>query len=213
MLEREEHPSREDWLEHRGAGLGASEAAAACGLSSWMTTTELWELKTGKRTAHDLSDNAAVAFGTHAEEHLRALFMLQHPELELEYHAFDFLYQTERPWLRCTLDGELIDRANNERGILEIKTAQCGSRTDWAKWRDHIPDHYYTQICHQFLATRYDFAYLFAMLIGLDGDAALRSYYFTRNGCSTDMEWLLQKEEKFWRCVEQDRVPPTTLRL
>lgn len=212
-LQREAHDSREDWLNHRSNGLGASEAAAVCGMSNWMTPTELWKLKTGKAKPKDLSGNKYVSFGQHAEEHLRALFMFQHPELSLDYHAYDFLFQDDKPWLRCTLDGELAETETGAKGILEIKTSSCGSKAEWAEWKDRIPDHYFTQICHQFLATGYEFAYLYAMLIGLSGDAELRTYFFLRSECQADMDYLLDKEIKFWKCVEQDKMPPAILRL
>lgn len=107
MLQYLHFEDRESWLSGR-VGLGASDAAAVCGLSKWQTPLGLWEIKTGRKKAKDLSGNAAVSFGVRAEPHLRGLFLAEHPEYQLEYHPFDILYQEERPWLTATLDGELI---------------------------------------------------------------------------------------------------------
>lgn len=211
MLRYNHYEDRESWLAGR-SGIGASEAAAVCGLSKWQTPIGLWELKTGKKKAKDLSGNEAVAFGVRAEPHLRGLFMAEHPEYTLAYHAYDILYQDYRPWLTATLDGELYD-ADGNFGILEIKTAQCSSKADWEAWRDRIPTHYYTQINHQFLATGAKFAYLFALLTGLDGDSSVRTYYFTAENCAGDMAWLLNKETKFWQYVQADKMPPAVLKI
>lgn len=211
MLQYLHFEDRETWLAGR-VGLGASDAAAVCGLSKWQTPLGLWEIKTGRKKAKDLSGNAAVSFGVRAEPHLRGLFLAEHPEYQLEYHPFDILYQEERPWLTATLDGELITETG-EHGVLEIKTAQCSSKEDWAEWRDRTPTHYYTQICHQFLATGYSFAFLFALLTGLDGSSSLRTYYFTAESCADDMAWLLDKEEAFWKRVQAGTMPPAVLKI
>ena len=208
----EHHETREDWLAHRGNHLGASEAGAILGVG-FVSRVDLWRLKTGRAAEQDLSDNAAVQYGNRAEDALRRLFMAKHPELSLEYRPFDYVFQEERPWLRATLDGELTEIESGEKGILEIKTSTCLSRADWNKWNQRVPDGYLAQITHQFLATGFDFAYLFAELIGQDGNSSLRTYLFLRDEMEDDIEYLLREEEKFWHCVETDTVPPVPLRI
>lgn len=214
MLEYKHFPDREAWLKGRKdfPGIGASEAASIVGASSWMSASELWQLKTGRKEPKDLSLNEQVSYGTHAEEHIRALFMLKHPEYKLEYRPFDFMYQKERPWLRCTLDGELVV-PDGERGTLEVKTAQIQSKSQYAQWNNRIPDHYLVQLLHQFLATGYSFAYLTAELMYTDGSSTLRSYYFRAQDYYDDMEWLLEEEEKFWDSVLNQKTPNVKLFL
>lgn len=211
MIQYEEHGSREDWLASRGGHIGASEAGAILGYG-FMSKIDLWKLKTGRAIPKDLADNAAVAYGNRAEDALRQLFMAKHPELELEYRPYDFVYQSERPWLRATLDGELKDE-DGDRGILEIKTATCKSRADWEKWKDRVPDGYLCQLSHQLLATGFSYAYLFAELTGADGNSTLRTYLFLREDLEVSMEYLLEEEEKFWNCVETDTVPAVPLTI
>lgn len=214
MLEYKHFPDREAWLKGRKdfPGIGASEAASIVGASSWMSASELWQLKTGRKEPKDLSLNEQVSYGTHAEEHIRALFILKHPEYKLEYRPFDFMYQKERPWLRCTLDGELVV-PDGERGTLEVKTAQIQSKSQYAQWNNRIPDHYLVQLLHQFLATGYSFAYLTAELMYMDGSSTLRSYYFRAQDYYDDMEWLLEEEEKFWDSVLNQKTPNVKLFL
>lgn len=205
---------REEWLKGRETfkGIGASEAAAVVGISPWITATELWQLKTGMKQEkrNDLDDNEYIRYGTEAEEHIRMLFMLKHEEYKLNYRPYDFLYQKERPWLRCTLDGEL-EAENGEKGILEVKTHFVRSKNDLNAWNGMVPDHYYCQVCHQLLATGFSFAYLTAELIFQSGESNLRTYYFTRHDASDDMRWLLEQEEAFWKSVKDGNSPSVNL--
>lgn len=206
---------RAEWLERRRQGLGASDAAAAVGLSKWKTNVALWEEKTGRRGERQSANQERLAYGTQAEEHLRALFILDHPDILVEHHPYDMLYQPERPWLFATLDGELTEGLQTapaqRKGVLEIKTAEVLRAADWRAWKEQIPAYYYTQVLHQLLATGWDFDILKAQLKGLDGDLATRHYRYERSGVEVDLEWLLEREEKFWRCVVEDRRPALIL--
>ena len=214
MIAYRHFKDREAWLKGREKynGIGASEAAAIVGATSWMTATELWQIKTGQKKPKDLSDNEYVRYGQSAEEHVRQLFMLKHEELKLTYRPYDFVFQKERPWLRATLDGELEDE-EGVKGILEIKTSFIKSKNDLAKWNDRIPDQYLVQIAHQFLATDFDFAYLTAELIFQNFDSQIRTYYFLKDDLSEDMDWLLHEEEQFWKSVESGNSPNVKLTL
>lgn len=210
----EHHDTRDDWLSGRNSFIGASEAGAILGVG-FSSKIDIWKEKTGRTARKSLADNEAVQYGNRAENPLRNLFMAKHPELCLQYYPYDYLYQSERPWLRATLDGEIYEdgRADN-RGILEIKTATCSSRSDWAKWDGRVPDGYYAQICHQMLASGFNWAYLFAELTsGTTGISELRQYYFHIRDCHKDMEYLLSEEERFWQYVKSDKMPPVPLRV
>lgn len=204
------HKTRDEWLSARSGHIGASEASAILGFG-FMSKLDLWKIKTGKAKAKDLSDNDAVAYGNRAEDALRSLFMAKHPELALIYRPYDFVYQEERPWLRATLDGELLDE-DGDRGILEIKTATLMSKADWQKWNGRVPDGYLCQISHQLLATGFRFAYLQAELIGKT-ESVIREYLFLREDMEDNMEYLLAEEEKFWRNVVEKTVPSAPLRI
>lgn len=213
MIQYEHFDSRDAWLQHRDGHLGASEAGSILGVG-FMSKVELWKLKTGRAKPKDLSDNEAVKYGHRAENPLRNLFMAKHPDLALHYRPYDYVYQDERPWLRATLDGEVYPYGMiDDRGILEIKTASCMSRADWAKWDGRVPDGYLAQLAHQFLATGFSFAYLFAELTGANGNSEIRTYYFSREEMEENMIYLLAEEEAFWDCVVNDRMPSVPLRI
>lgn len=217
MLEYKCCSSREEWLRERANmhGIGASDAAAICGMSHWKTPVELWEEKTGRKEPKNLDDVEYVQLGVRTEGPMRDLFAALHPEFAVTYRPYDMLYQTERPWLFATLDGELTDLAQQERGILEVKKFEIQSRTDWDVWNGQVPDYYYSQICHQFLAGGPDFkfAFLWALLLSYNGNASLRAYYFRRGDCLEDMSWILGKEEKFMGYVRTGRPPAVPLMI
>ena len=212
MIAYKHFENEEDWLNGRVdiPGIGASEASAVVGISPWMSTDELWRIKTGQKKPKSLNWNEYIQYGTQAEEHVRKLFLLKHEEYALTYRPYDFVYQEERPWLRCTLDGEL-ETDDGDKGILEVKTHFVRGKSDLAQWNNRIPDHYLIQILHQFLATEFTFAYLTAELIFQDFSSQLRTYYFLSRDYEEDKEWLLSEEENFWESVQTCNSPNVKL--
>lgn len=212
-LQRISYPDRASWLAGRAErGLGASEAAAVCGMSPWLSKNELWEIKRGLRKTKDISTNAEVQRGVNMEGAVRDFYVALHPEYRVEHHPYDILFQSERPWLFATLDGELLTDGGRT-GILEIKTASPNGRAGWSEWDGKVPDHYYCQILSQFLATGYDFAILQAALWSRDGGITMRTYTFERKDCEEDMEWVLEQETQFWNSVQTGNRPGAPIRF
>lgn len=213
-LVRESFSDRESWLQGRSRGIGASSSAAAVGLSKWQTNVELWEILTGKRESKPLIGNPAVEFGVRAEPVIRELFKLKHPEYKVEYHQFDILSQDTNPFIRATLDAELIAdtprRFGAEKGILEIKSATLKTKQQWEEWNGRMPQHYYIQCLHQLLATGWDYVILFALLMG-NNDWTIREFEIYRDDVEDDLVWLLEEEKKFWGYVERNEEPPEIL--
>ena len=208
---REIHETREAWLQARSRrGVGASEAAAIVSLSPYMTVRDLWERKVLNKPSADLSDNEYIAKGIRVEPVLRQLYQANHPEVTIEHYPYDLLYFEERPWLFATLDGEIL-RPDGTHGILEIKTATPNGSEGWKKWDNQIPPNYWIQILHQFHATGFDFAVLYAGLYAQDGTMTIREYEIAKDDVAEDMEWLLKEETTFWESVEQKKLPSLTL--
>lgn len=207
-VERKKLNNRQDWqIERQKQGIGASESAAIVGLSPWQSNIELWDIKTGNKKPKDLSANPDIIRGHRLEPTLRELFGALNPEYEIEYHEFDLVYQSERPWLYATLDGELTETETGRKGVLEIKTAAPQNKAAWSKWDSAVPANYMTQIYHQLLATGYDFAILFAALSTASGQIILRAYSFERSGLEEDLKWLLGEETAFWKSVQERKMP------
>ena len=210
---RETPKTKSLWIKARAnRGIGGSEAAAIVGASPWMTANDLWQIKTGEKTAKDISDDPFVQQGQRMESAIRELYRTYHPDYQVTYHRFDLLYQSDRPWLLATLDGE-VTLPDKRKGILECKTSTPGSSAGWAKWDCQIPRNYELQLYHQMLATGFEFADLVALLINQEGDFVVRTYHFERSEHEEELSWLLNKETEFWQSVQNKTLPTMTLIL
>ena len=202
---------RAAWLELRKNGIGASDASAVVGMNPYKTNVQLWEEKTGRREQEDISDKPYVKYGIEAERPLRELFALDYPQYIVKYNEFDMHYHPQYRFIFATLDGRLTERETLRNGIYEGKTTEILRSMQYENWKDKIPDNYYVQVLHQFLATSFDFAVLKAQLktVYRDGETRLntRHYHIERSKVIEDIDWLLQEEIKFWKCVEDGRKP------
>lgn len=212
MIERKILASREEWLKHRSR-IGGSDAAAIVGLNPYKTNTDLYLEKTGQKESPDISDKPYVLYGTKAEEHLRELFRLDFPQYQVQYFDNNMYLNSRYPFAHASLDGELIDE-DGRRGILEIKTTNILQSMQKEKWRDRIPDNYFIQILHYLMVTEFDFVVLKAQLKSeFGGQIYLQTkhYFIERSEVEGDIEYLAEEEEKFWKCVEDKRMPDLIL--
>ena len=206
-----------EWHRARMQGIGGSEAAAIIGRSPWCSNVELWNRKTGRTQAPDISDHAAVKYGHDAEPLIRELFALDYADkYEVSYGgAFDMVRHPEHPFIFATLDGRLTERETGRRGVLEIKTTSIVRSMQKEKWwkdgQPCIPDNYYCQILWQMLAGGFDFAVLHAQLkydYGDDIRSERRTYFVDRVDVLDDIEYLKTEGVKFWtEYVLKDRQP------
>lgn len=212
MILFKNYKTREAWLNGRKNSIGASEAAVACGISKFKTQSQLWREKTGRAKESDLSDNELVAYGTEAEQYLRALFALKHRDYKIEYFPFKVYYKSETPFITCTLDGE-ITTADGQRGIYECKTKLINSRKDLEEWDGKIPENYFIQVLQQLYCTDFDFVVLNAEIRFPDGNAEIREYTIDRRKHFEDIEWVVEQDKDFWKHIEKDECPPERFTL
>lgn len=216
--------SREEWLKERSKGIGGSDAAAVLGLHPYMTNVELWEIKTGRKQKTDVSDEAAVLYGTKAEEHIRELVKLDHPDFDIFHHDFSTEFNKKFTFIRGSFDGEIYVHHTKIKGVLEIKTSNIQNSMMLKKWDNRIPQNYYIQVLHYMLVNEaFEFGLVKALLRfeyekqnnGLFESipSEFREYFINRNEeqVQTDLKYLLEKEIEFWRYVEQDKRPPLIL--
>lgn len=205
--------SREEWLDTRAGRIGGSEAAAVVGLNPYMTNTELWEIKTGRKRPEDISDKPYVKYGHDAEPHLRELFALDHPQYQIGYVDNNLFINSRYPWAHASLDGWLTDE-DGRFGILEIKTTNILQSMQKEKWNDRIPDNYYLQVLHYMMVMEADFAILKAQLkydYSSDVFLQVRHYHIERKDVEEDIRFLADKERDFWIKVKNGIRPATIL--
>lgn len=194
---------REAWLAARRAGLGASDAGTIIGVNKWKTNVELWREKVGLQEPEDISHKSYVQYGHDAEPHLRALFALDHPELRVTYESpYKMIFSDELPFIFATPDGELEELATGRKGGLEVKTTEIMNPRQWKEWDDRIPQQYFAQVCHQMLATGWDFVYLLVQIKWTDKKGKprkdIREYPIERHEVLDSMEYLKDMETTFW---------------
>lgn len=208
-------PSREEWLKERQKGIGGSDAAVILGLNPYKNNIRLWEEKTGKVQAEDISDKPYVKYGTQAEDLLRELFKLDFPQYEVSHDENTIIKHPKYPFLFASLDGQLVDKKTGELGILEIKTTNILQSMQKEKWKEKIPDNYFCQVLHYLNVTGYSFAILKAQLkYDFDGDIKLETRHYKINRCDfeEDIKELEKAEVEFWtKYVEKDIQPPLEL--
>ena len=205
--------SRDEWLQARGKRIGGSEASAVVGLNPYMSNTDLWSIKTGRREAEDISDKPYVRYGHDAEPLLRELFKLDFPDYKVGYVDNNLFLNSRYPWAHASLDGWLQD-PEGRTGILEIKTTEILQSMQKEKWKDRIPDNYYLQVLHYMMVMEADFACLKAQLkYDYDGDIYLqiRHYWIERQDVENDIRILSEKEEEFWHHMQNSTRPATLL--
>jgi len=194
--------SHEDWLAARRTGIGASEIAAACGLSPYQTPFGLWEIKTGRQPEPDLSENEAVELGNELEETVarlytkrtgrktrRSNFILRHPDHE---------------WMLCNLDRVIVAEDGGEPEILECKTAGhwAAQSEQWGEEEDACPEQYLVQVQQQLAVTGRKRGFVAVLFEG----QRFRIYTVERN--EEIIGAITRIGAQFWDCVKNDTPPP-----
>ena len=218
MVEMHRCRNHESWLKNRKKYIGGSDVACIMGYNPWKTNVQLYREKKGIVKPDDLSDNPLVIYGTKAEEHIRALFALDHPNLTVEYVPNNSWHNTEFPFAACSLDGWLTEKETGRKGILEIKTATITSAQQANKWKnEHIPDNYYCQVLYYLGVTEFEFVDLRANLKYDYPDSELyistRDYHIERSEVEEDIEMVMEKAAVFAEALRKGKEPSLILTL
>lgn len=190
--------TEKEWLDARKNGIGGSDSAAVLGLTPYKTKVEIYQEKVGVSEPEDISKKPAVIYGKSAEEPLRRLFQLDHPELIVNYKNKTILRNREYPFLLFSPDGLLKMRESGCKGIFENKTTTVYNRNKLSEWDNHVPDYYFSQIMHGLIVTEFEFVYLRALIKFPDGDSQIRNYYFSKSDFEKDINYIKTEEINFW---------------
>ena len=201
------YDSKEEWREGRTSGIGGSDAAAALGMSKWMSNVDLWKLKTGRAVQEDLSDNPFVRYGTLAEDPLRQLYKLNHEDVyDLYYEPNVILVNIKKPYMCYSPDALLIEKETGRLGIWENKTARI-YRADKKTWISEIPREYYVQILHGMNVTGAQFVEL-QVEINHAGWYERKTFHVERNDVLDDLKFELDGVKDFITYVQKNVEPP-----
>jgi hypothetical protein len=131
----------------------------------------------------------------------------------VEYKPFLVYHHGEKPYMTCTLDGELVRLSDGKRGVWECKTALIQSKRALEEWDGRIPNNYFCQVVDQLNITQFDFLVLSAELRFPDNTAEIREYTIEADEVLADMAYVEEEVTKFWRYIESDRQPPVVIRI
>lgn len=207
--------SDDEW--HKARKLSSTRASAILGSNPYMSNVDVWELMMGKRQEKFVGDNDNVRFGLDAEQHIRALFRL---ESKNKYEVIDPMphrevyAHKEKPYLTCSTDGFVIDKASNELGVLETKTAMIKSSKKHEEWQFHIPEEYYIQLKHEMMVCGADFGLLVAYLRYTDY-SIMKVYKIVRNAdLQKEIDELFNQEVLFYEeYISKGKKPPLVINL
>ncbi|MFM0526446.1 YqaJ viral recombinase family protein [Paraburkholderia strydomiana] len=190
--------SRDDWLEVRKNGIGGSDAAAAVGLSPYMSPLELWLIKTGRDAnlpRPDADDTTEpVYWGTLLEPIVAAVYTKQSGNKVRRLNAV--LRHPTIPFMLANIDREVV--GNPGVHLLECKTAgEFGARL----WRDCVPGYVQIQVQHQLAVTGKSSADVAVLICG----QKLEVHRIGRDDGL--IARLIELEAAFWRHVETDTPP------
>lgn len=188
-----------DWLEVRKTGIGASDAAAAVGLSPYKSQLELWLEKTGRDenlAKPDPKDTTApVYWGTLLEPIVAAAYTQQTGRKVRKVNAV--LQHPTVSFMLANLDREVVGSPDVQ--MLECKTAgEYGARL----WQEGVPEYVQLQVQHQLAVTGKHAADVAVLLCGQQ----LAVHRMHRD--DDLISRLIHLEAEFWAYVTSDTPPP-----
>lgn len=175
--------------EQRRVGIGSSEIAAVCGISSWGTPISIWLQKTGKTqpVSNDNDDDATIRLekGDVLEPLIAARYTRRTGEDLLEPKRV--FSSPTRSWQLATPDRLRV----SDGRIVECKNASYGGGEWGESGTDEVPQQYICQIQWQMDVLEQDFAHLAAFV----GDK-LRIYtiHYDAELCG----FMREVAERFW---------------
>jgi putative phage-type endonuclease len=177
-------------------GIGASEAAAALGLSPWKSPYSLYLEKVGEIDGPE--ENEHMAWGRKMEPLIAAHFFELHPELEETPKAGETFRSTPWPFMIATPDRFATSKRTGKVGVVELKNVGLRLSGDWG---DYPPDHVQCQVQHQLAVTGHSVGYVAALI----GGNEMRDYALARDDAL--IANLIEAEAAFWQRV-LDKTPP-----
>ena len=192
-LELCKKPYNGDPSAHRETYIGGSDAGTILGVNPYKSKYTLWAEKTGAIETPDISNKAAVWWGTMEEDIVAKRFeILENKKVRKSNQTY---YLKEYPYICAHVDRLIV----GEKAGLECKTMTARNNIDLDG--GNVPPQYYAQCQHYMLCTglpewyiaiKRDNAELYVLKIERDDD------YITA---------MLKEEISFWESV-QSKNPP-----
>ena len=185
-------------IAERVGYIGASDAAAVCGLSRWKTPIQIWAEKTGAVEPEDISDKLHIQVGNELEDLVCKLWTKRTGKKL--HRVNETLTHPKYPFIRCNIDRRVV----GENTIFEAKTASAWKAQEWSG--EEIPSEYIIQALHSLAVTGADKCEI-AVLIGGNVDFV----YKTIHRDPAAMAEIIRKEVDFWTRFVEPKIMPTVV--
>ena len=139
-------PGSAEWHDRRRNGIGASEIAAACGISRWKSRYELWQEKKGLRAP--FGGNEATLWGQRNERHIIEDWCDRF-EAKLIATQQEFRHP-DWPHLWATVDA-IVQLPDGSKSILEAKCTTSRNSELGLDGTDEVPLEWLGQVSIQML--------------------------------------------------------------
>ena len=200
-FETVECQTREEWLEVRKGGIGASEAAILIGADRYGTTlADLWARKCGI-LPDTIEETERMRLGARLEPVLRELYMETTGRIVLWSPPYSTIHRSRvYPWALATPDGEIApENEDGGPGVLELK---CADARLAHEGKDEPPLAFLAQVQWQMLVTGYRWGSVAVLL----GGNAFRSFDVPRHDEAIAL--LIAAGQELWDFVQRREAPP-----
>ena len=182
---------KEEWLKHRQAGIGGSDASCIAGLNPWKSAIQLYMDK--KEEDPQEVKSLRMELGNRLEGLVAELFT---EETGLKVRNVNGILKNDKyPYALANIDRAIV----GEKAFLECKTTNSYALKEW---EEGVPAHYEIQCLHYMAITGATHCYIAALI----GNSDFIWHKIERD--QETIDYLMQIEKDFWENnIEKDVVP------
>ena len=180
-----------EWLKHRQAGIGGSDASCIAGLNPWKSAIQLYMDK--KEEDPQEVKSLRMELGNRLEGLVAELFT---EETGLKVRNVNGILKNDKyPYALANIDRAIV----GEKAFLECKTTNSYALKEW---EEGVPAHYEIQCLHYMAITGATHCYIAALI----GNSDFIWHKIERD--QETIDYLMQIEKDFWENnIEKDVVP------
>ena len=180
-----------EWLKHRQAGIGGSDASCIAGLNPWKSAIQLYMDKKEENPQEQKS--LRMELGNRLEGLVAELFT-EATGLKVR-NVNGILKNDKYPFAFANIDRAIV----GEKAFLECKTTNSYALKEW---EEGVPAHYEIQCLHYMAITGATHCYIAALI----GNSDFIWHKIERD--QETIDYLMQIEKDFWENnIEKDVVP------
>ena len=180
-----------EWLKHRQAGIGGSDASCIAGLNPWKSAIQLYMDKKEENPQEQKS--LRMELGNRLEGLVAELFT-EATGLKVR-NVNGILKNDKYPFALANIDRAIV----GEKAFLECKTTNSYALKEW---EEGVPAHYEIQCLHYMAITGATHCYIAALI----GNSDFIWHKIERD--QETIDYLMQLEKDFWENnIEKDVVP------